>query len=356
MSQLISRICKTILLIFEIFSYIAENNKQYFENLLNEYYQKYLDRKPDQAGFEHYLKLLMNKQLNENTLKETFLESDEHKSFQQKYNAHKKLFLQNNTPYVYKGKFDILYNVDPLSMLDYEVTQQGIWKEFLILLLQKTLPQNAILFDIGANVGLSTLSFAKILASEGLVYSFEPNSQIKSKLLKNIELNNLKNIVVEEYALQNDPKILTQEFYIREALQEDGRINNGISSLKKNQYHNKHKQIVKTTTLDNYVNEHRIHSINLIKIDVEGGDSDVFYGGEKSIDEYKPIIIYEYSTMLDFQANLKNTQSCFEFLKSKNYVQFRIGNNNLTKFEHYDPLITDSDFICFYKNKIPDFI
>ncbi len=307
-------------------------------------------------GFDHYHKLLMDGKLNENTLKEKFLESDEHKSFQQKYDVYKKLFLQNNTPYVYKGKFDILYNVDPLSMLDYAVTQQGIWNEFLIMILQKILPKNSTLFDVGANIGLFTLHFAKLLASEGMVYSFEPNIQIKSKLLNNIKLNNLKNIVVEEYALQNNHQILTQEFYIRQSFQEDGRINYGISTLRKNPFHNKSKQIVKTTTLDNYVKKHKISDIDLLKIDTEGADSDILFGGEKCVDEYRPIIIYEYSPTFDSQANLKNTQSCFDFLKSKNYTQFRLEKNIFSEFKRYDPNVTDSDMICFYKNEIPDFI
>jgi|AP95_1055475.scaffolds.fasta_scaffold59949_3 hypothetical protein len=51
---------------------MTQKGHSYFVNLLNKYYQDYLDRKPDQLGFEHYLKLLMDGQLNENTLKEKY--------------------------------------------------------------------------------------------------------------------------------------------------------------------------------------------------------------------------------------------------------------------------------------------
>jgi FkbM family methyltransferase len=331
-------------------------SKQHYEHLLNEYYQKYFDREPDKTGFQYYLELLLNGKLTENELRLIFLKSDEYRSFQQKTIAHKKLLLQNNNSYVYKGKFGILYNIDPLSMLDNVVESQGIWNEFLITILQNFLQKNSIIFDIGANVGLFTLPFAKILASSGMVYSFEPNMQIRLKLLNNIKLNVLKNVVIEEYALQNDPTISTQEFYVRHALQEDGRINYGISTLTKNPSHNINMEIVKIITLDNYIDKYNVNNIDLLKIDVEGTDFDVLIGGKKCIDMYKPIIVYEFSPILDNEINFKNTKLCFEFLKNKNYIQFRLNKNNLTELKSYDPSIDDSDIICFHKNNIPDVI
>ena len=261
-----------------------------------------------------------------------------------------------NIPYIFNGKFKILYDVDPLSMLDYAVTQQGIWNEFLILKLKKILPKNATVFDVGSNVGLFTLPLAKLIIPDGIIYSFEPNSQIRSKFVKNIELNKLQNIIVEGLALQNDPQILNQEFYVRQALQEDGRINYGLSTLKENLFHNKRIEVVKTSTLDNYIVKYGISSIDLIKIDTEGSDYDVLLGSETCIDKFKPIIIYEFSTTIDSQINFKNSQFCFEFLKNKNYTQFRLDGDSFLKINQYDPTIPDSDIICFYKNKIPNFI
>ena len=101
-------------------------SKQHYEHLLNEYYQKYFDREPDKTGFQYYLELLLNGKLTENELRLIFLKSDEYRSFQQKTIAHKKLLLQNNNSYVYKGKFGILYNIDPLSMLDNVVEINGL--------------------------------------------------------------------------------------------------------------------------------------------------------------------------------------------------------------------------------------
>ena len=43
-----------------------------FQNLLKNYYQKYLGREPDEKGFNHYMELLKKGELNENSLRNIF--------------------------------------------------------------------------------------------------------------------------------------------------------------------------------------------------------------------------------------------------------------------------------------------
>ena len=50
------------------------------------------------------------------------------------------------------------------------------------------LPQDAIIFDIGANVGIMTLNFAQ-KAVNGKTYAFEPTHYALDKLQRNLDLN-----------------------------------------------------------------------------------------------------------------------------------------------------------------------
>ena len=53
-----------------------------YEILLTEYYRKYLNREPDKEGFSHYLSLLERGVLNEEKLKNEFINSPEYKIVQ----------------------------------------------------------------------------------------------------------------------------------------------------------------------------------------------------------------------------------------------------------------------------------
>lgn len=321
------------------------SNMDNFQNLLKDYYQKYLDREPDEVGFSHYMRLLKKGELNENSLREIFLKSDEYKRNQLVVKHKKKSF-------IFKGKYEILYHIDPSSILDHNITKNKIWDEFLINNLKKILSENSIIFDIGANVGFATLPFSKILAPCGKIFSFEPNPYVRTKLLANIELNKLNNVKVEEYALQENPLMFTSTFYIRRAIHDSGHYNYGISSLQKHPEYNIKKEIVKTTTIDNFVKENNISHIDFMKIDAEGSDSRVLLGSKKTIEDNKPIIVYEYSNMFDREANLENTKKSFYFLKTNNYTQFLIQDNDFSIIEEYDNTIPDLDVICFPSQKI----
>jgi len=316
-----------------------------FESLIKNYYRKYLRREPDDVGFNHYMTLLKKGDLNENSLKEIFLESEEYKRNQ--------LVKNKKKSFIFKGKHEILYHIDPTSILDYNITKNKIWNEFLINYLKNVLSKNSIIFDIGANVGLATLSFSRILSPNGKIFSFEPNSHIRTKLLANIKLNKLDNVKVEKYALQENPLVSTSDFYIRRAIHDSGHYNYGISTLEKYPDYNIKKEIVQTTTIDRYVKENNISHIDFIKIDTEGADSRVLLGSKNTIKTNKPIIVYEYSTMFDRVANLENTKKSFHFLKNNNYTQFIIQAKNFSIIEEYNNKIPDADIICFPNQKIP---
>jgi protein-L-isoaspartate O-methyltransferase len=50
--------------------------------------------------------------------------------------------------------------------------------------------------DVGANIGMYTLSAAKIVGDSGKVYSFEPDPIVFSNLKKNVVMNNHKNVIL----------------------------------------------------------------------------------------------------------------------------------------------------------------
>ena len=70
----------------------------------------------------------------------------------------------------------------------------GEFSEIELSIIKKFIKPGDYVFDIGANIGLLTVPFAKTIGNNGKVFSFEPQSFVYDVLNKNIELNNLVNV------------------------------------------------------------------------------------------------------------------------------------------------------------------
>lgn len=105
--------CKSIEINFFFFVYVMDIkflSMDNFQNLLKNYYQKYLGREPDEIGFSHYMRLLKKGEVNENTLRDIFLKSDEYKRRKQKEFYEKKYNLDEEFyGKVWIGQDDLWY-------------------------------------------------------------------------------------------------------------------------------------------------------------------------------------------------------------------------------------------------------
>lgn len=149
-------------------------------------------------------------------------------------------------------------------------------KEFLI-----KNNSDGVFVDIGANGGMHTIPSARKM--EGRVIAIEPEPKNFEILKKNIKLNGLKNVIALNKGCFSKRGKLT--FYL-----DDGGIG-GHSFVNKDVGH-KHIKI-SVDTLDNILKKLKIKSVNLIKIDVEGAETDVLKGAMKTLKSSHPKIVFE---------------------------------------------------------------
>jgi FkbM family methyltransferase len=133
--------------------------------------------------------------------------------------------------------------------------------------------------DIGANIGAHTLRFAKSVGPTGRVFAFEPTDYAYHKLVKNISLNDFKNILSFQIAL-SDNNLDNQKINFRSSWRTD-------------------KKRLETTSrvnferLDSWCLRNQVHQVNLIKLDVDGNEFPIINGGREIIEQYKPLIFME---------------------------------------------------------------
>lgn len=81
--------------------------------------------------------------------------------------------------------------------ISYYLITRGIYEPRETNLFKKIVRHGMTVIDLGANIGYYTLIASKLVGESGKVYAFEPEPDNFNILVKNININNLKNVVVE---------------------------------------------------------------------------------------------------------------------------------------------------------------
>jgi len=164
----------------------------------------------------------------------------------------------------------------------------------------KIAPDNVI-FDVGGNVGIMSLFFAK-QASKGHVHSFEPTYYAIEKFKRNLQLNpelykriTLKqSFVSSESSLKSDlvaysswPVVQTEEI--------THSIHCGVA---------KNTENVPCTSLDDYAAREGINKVDLIKIDTDGHELNVLKGAKQILKNFRPKIIFEIGIYIMEEYNI----------------------------------------------------
>lgn len=192
--------------------------------------------------------------------------------------------------------------------------------------LKKNLNYGDTAFDIGSNIGYTSILTSQLVGLTGHVYSFEPINETYLILAKNINLNNCKNLTIINKALSNENGEV--EFNIPDK----GESLSMSSMVWGKESQNNKKQVVKTIKIDDDPNL-RTLSPKIIKIDVEGAEGLVLEGMQKLISRCKPYLYIECTNI--------GRETTWSILKSLNYSCFKAENNkneivNFNLYRHND--------------------
>ncbi|MFA5844417.1 MAG: FkbM family methyltransferase [Coriobacteriia bacterium] len=259
--------------------------------------------------------------------------------------------METERPYITEGQFGIRYLVHPESALDKHIVDSGMLPDWIATRLGELIPPDSVVLDIGANAGLVTLPLARLAVPEGTVHAFEPDFQNASQLQTNVELNRLSNVVVVPAAVQDDPSVETVTLHVRRAIDGDGKTNRGLSSLHRLSVHEVRDEHVLATTIDRYVNENDIGPVRFMKVDVEGAELEVLRGGDATIRRDLPIILYEYSSIIDGLGGGDGSLRSFSHLSSMGYRQYEIDREiRLIALDEPRSEPMDSNVLCIHKS------
>ena len=215
---------------------------------------------------------------------------------------------------MYRQQANILISTDHGTMIvnrfDYRMTDEirGIgvgWqlmnsgqydmKEvgFLKFLLERRLKDHGdgvVAIDCGANIGVHTIEWAKLLHKRGKVIALEAQEQVYYALCGNVALNNCFNVKALNCASGDENKIInipTPDYFQPSSF--------GSLEIKQS---DKSENIGQTLEEFSEVQQISVDSLalerlDLLKIDVEGMEFETLAGAETTISQHKPLLLIE---------------------------------------------------------------
>jgi len=199
--------------------------------------------------------------------------------------------------------------INPADGVSYEIYMRGCYEHDTLQQVKKMLWPGMTFFDIGAHFGQFTIVGAAAVGGEGAVHSFEPGPVQFDFLIRNVKLNDFDNTTLNNMALSD----------------EEGQLGFVIPSLRDlGQSHLAFRgpgtRTVKVTTLDHHCEEHGIKSIDVMKVDVEGAEMQVFRGASTVLANFPPAAIF-YESIDILNKNFGHTSAeMHEVLESYGYV------------------------------------
>lgn len=180
----------------------------------------------------------------------------------------------------------VRFLVDTASHIEWEIFFFGGYERSTIRLLKQRARPDGLAIDVGANIGSHAIPMAKAMRT-GRVLAFEPNPLVFPRLIANLALNPDCNVDARAMAIGN--RIGQVELFIPSP--DAGNL--GQASLVENSNFN--KVGVPCTTLDSLLEDEKLGTVDVLKIDVEGFEWAVIEGARTMLARDHPLVVFEYN-------------------------------------------------------------
>lgn len=222
----------------------------------------------------------------------------------------------------------------------------GKYEMLEVAVMEKILKKGDTFIDVGANIGYLSAIGAGLVGKTGEVHSFEPVQEYFQRLRKMAMMN-------------PDYKIITNQCALGE-IESTAQINiAGLSNIGWNTMvtgfmkpeTRKESIEVPVRRLDNYIKEHNLNNITLIKIDVEGFEFAVLKGLYNFFirTPHRPSILCEVSpevcSLMGYQL-----KDLFDYMEEFGYIAFDLNKKRLNWREIKE--LSEVLFIALGRRKI----
>jgi FkbM family methyltransferase len=177
--------------------------------------------------------------------------------------------------------------------------------------------RDMVVYDVGAFHGLLTLYFARQART---VISYEPNTRNHARLIDNLRLNRLENVIVRKLGVGSEPRTAAM---IANPLMPGGASieSNTVEGLRNSNVPVVREEI-SVVRLDDDIRDASLPAPDFIKIDIEGLELAALTGARQTIQAHKPQLFLEmHGETMDLKR--KKVREIVAYLEELGYRDIR---------------------------------
>lgn len=161
--------------------------------------------------------------------------------------------------------------------------EQGKWFEREVDFLYRFARPGMVALDIGANIGVYSLTLASILGPAGKVFAYEPGSDNRRHLERSLQLNQFSNVAVSDLALSN----FCGQGILK--LGKSGELHQMVAAPAVGDS----VEAIEVSTLDAEMQRWRWTRVDFVKLDAEGQEEAILEGGVDFFEHHSPLVMFE---------------------------------------------------------------
>ena len=149
--------------------------------------------------------------------------------------------------------------------------------------LTRLIPESGVAIDVGAHYGYHALVMARRAGSAGRVTAFEAQPNLAGAIRRAARRNRLGQLEVVARAVAAEPGEALLEVSGNDSM---ARLLDGSNTTGRS-------RAVRATSLDTWAANQPLERLDLVKIDVEGGELDVLRGARQLLQRWRPALVVE---------------------------------------------------------------
>lgn len=172
-----------------------------------------------------------------------------------------------------------VFFIDPVSVMGAALSQQGVYERGMIQTLEQCLTAGGTFVDLGANEGYFTVIGARLCGAGGRVIAIEPQTRLQPVIEENLCLNSLANVTLVNAAVGEQAGMALMHLA--------ASTNTGSSGLHCATKYKVPTQEVRVMTLEQVLDEQQLHSVDVMKVDIEGYEFEAILGSPRVFQEHR---------------------------------------------------------------------
>ena len=236
-------------------------------------YRLLLGREPDPSGLESFRRLMADQRVSAMDVAATITSSEEFKSRHNSAPMLEEIEFQGFKLYPWRGD----------SLIGANVQASGEYESNVLPLFLEHVPVGGTVLDVGANIGIYTLSAARKVGASGHVFAIEPIARNVQSICAGVLGNGFRNVSVLPVAASAVPGVVP---ILRNANSSNGIVDMHVTPAMADAF-------VPAQPIDFLL--HGLDRLDIIKIDIEGHEPIAWPSLEVLVRKHRPIVFTEFN-------------------------------------------------------------